>query len=84
MEQDPSDQNELRVLLASDIHLGYLEKDAERGNDTFNTFEEILKYARDLKVRSRLAHSSYHGSHKHTNAHLQVVSNDVFTFAWAA
>ncbi|KAF0986716.1 hypothetical protein HZS_7895 [Henneguya salminicola] len=32
--------------LATDIHLGFLENDAIRGNDTINTFEEILQIAK--------------------------------------
>uniref|UniRef100_A0A673NDN5 Double-strand break repair protein n=1 Tax=Sinocyclocheilus rhinocerous TaxID=307959 RepID=A0A673NDN5_9TELE len=34
-----------KILIATDIHLGYLEKDAIRGNDTFVTFDEIMKQA---------------------------------------
>uniref|UniRef100_A0A8C7GE29 Double-strand break repair protein MRE11 n=1 Tax=Oncorhynchus kisutch TaxID=8019 RepID=A0A8C7GE29_ONCKI len=39
-----------KILIATDIHLGYLEKDAVRGNDTFNTFDEILKCAKQNQV----------------------------------
>uniref|UniRef100_A0A670Y390 Double-strand break repair protein MRE11 n=1 Tax=Pseudonaja textilis TaxID=8673 RepID=A0A670Y390_PSETE len=39
-----------KILVATDIHLGYLEKDACRGNDTFVTFDEILKLAQDNEV----------------------------------
>ena len=38
-----SDGNTLRILVATDNHLGYLEDDLVRGEDSFNTFEEILK-----------------------------------------
>ncbi|XP_028656339.1 double-strand break repair protein MRE11 [Erpetoichthys calabaricus] len=44
------DENTFKILIATDIHLGYMEKDAVRGNDTFVTFDEILKYARDNEV----------------------------------
>ncbi|XP_041973309.1 double-strand break repair protein MRE11 [Aricia agestis] len=37
-----SPDESLRVLIASDIHLGYLENDAVRGEDSFIAFEEIL------------------------------------------
>jgi DNA repair exonuclease SbcCD nuclease subunit len=37
-------------ILASDNHLGYMEKDPVRGHDSINTFEEILTIARDQKV----------------------------------
>ena len=30
------------MLISSDIHLGYAEKDQERGNDSFNSFDELL------------------------------------------
>eukprot|EP01133_Synstelium_polycarpum_P007728 gene7728-9058_t len=40
----------MRVLVATDNHLGYLERDPIRGDDSFNSFEEILQYAHELKV----------------------------------
>ncbi|XP_043114342.1 double-strand break repair protein MRE11 isoform X3 [Puntigrus tetrazona] len=39
------DEDTFKILIATDIHLGYLEKDAIRGNDTFITFDEIMKQA---------------------------------------
>uniref|UniRef100_A0A3Q3GLH8 Double-strand break repair protein n=1 Tax=Labrus bergylta TaxID=56723 RepID=A0A3Q3GLH8_9LABR len=39
-----------KILIATDVHLGYLEKDAVRGNDSFNTFDEILKCAKTNQV----------------------------------
>lgn len=33
----------LRILIATDNHLGFLENDAIRGHDSFVTFEEILE-----------------------------------------
>ncbi|XP_044298280.1 double-strand break repair protein MRE11 isoform X2 [Varanus komodoensis] len=44
------EKDTFKILVATDIHLGYLEKDAARGNDTFVTFDEILKLAQDNKV----------------------------------
>uniref|UniRef100_A0A8C8IPV7 Double-strand break repair protein MRE11 n=1 Tax=Oncorhynchus tshawytscha TaxID=74940 RepID=A0A8C8IPV7_ONCTS len=44
------DEDTFKILIATDIHLGYLEKDAVRGNDTFNTFDEILKCAKQNQV----------------------------------
>jgi len=38
-DHDPS---LFRILISSDIHLGYGEKHTERGNDSFNTFDELL------------------------------------------
>ena len=39
--QDDS-SNLFRILISSDIHLGYAEKDPERGADSFNSFDELL------------------------------------------
>ena len=39
--QDDS-SNLFRILISSDIHLGYAEKDPERGVDSFNSFDELL------------------------------------------
>lgn len=45
-----SHENTLRIMIATDNHLGYNEKDAIRGNDSFDTFEEILQIARTHDV----------------------------------
>ena len=37
-------------FLASDCHLGYMEKDQVRGNDSLVTFEEILQIAKEKSV----------------------------------
>ncbi|KAG0719874.1 Double-strand break repair protein MRE11 [Chionoecetes opilio] len=34
-----------RILVATDNHLGYAEKHPERGNDSFEAFEEVLELA---------------------------------------
>lgn len=39
-----------KILIASDCHLGYNEKHPFRGQDSFETFEEILKAAQNLDV----------------------------------
>uniref|UniRef100_A0A667Y5L5 Double-strand break repair protein n=1 Tax=Myripristis murdjan TaxID=586833 RepID=A0A667Y5L5_9TELE len=44
------DEDTFKILIATDIHLGYMEKDAIRGNDTYNTLEEILKCAQTNQV----------------------------------
>ncbi|XP_061683910.1 double-strand break repair protein MRE11 isoform X2 [Syngnathoides biaculeatus] len=44
------DDDTFRILIATDIHLGYLEKDAIRGSDSYNTFDEILKCAKTNQV----------------------------------
>lgn len=40
-----SSSDTLRVLIASDIHLGHQESDAVRGEDSFIAFEEVLAQA---------------------------------------
>lgn len=35
---------------ASDNHIGYMEKDPVRCNDSLETFEEVLRTARDQEV----------------------------------
>ncbi|CAL1298731.1 unnamed protein product [Larinioides sclopetarius] len=44
------DEDVLKILLATDCHLGYMEGDAVRGSDSLVTFEEILKIAVDKEV----------------------------------
>jgi hypothetical protein len=40
------DENTLRVLLSTDNHLGYAERDSVRGMDSFAAFEEVLYLAK--------------------------------------
>lgn len=49
-ESTLDDEDTFKILIATDIHLGYLEKDAIRGNDTYNTLDEILKCAKTNQV----------------------------------
>ncbi|XP_028275238.1 double-strand break repair protein MRE11 [Parambassis ranga] len=44
------DEDTFKILIATDIHLGYLEKDAIRGNDSYNTLNEILECAKKNQV----------------------------------
>jgi len=44
------DTNVFRILVVTDTHLGYMERDPIRGNDSFVTWEECLKQAEALKV----------------------------------
>ncbi|WVO13694.1 DNA repair protein (mre11) [Cryptococcus depauperatus] len=39
-----------RILLATDNHIGYAEKDSVRGQDSINTFREILELAQNNDV----------------------------------
>ncbi|CAI5693701.1 unnamed protein product [Oreochromis niloticus] len=49
-ENTSDDEDTFKILIATDIHLGYLEKDAIRGNDTYNTLNEILQCAKQNEV----------------------------------
>ena len=40
----------IRILITTDNHLGYQEKDQVRGDDSFAAFEESLCKAREKKV----------------------------------
>ncbi|DAZ97502.1 TPA: hypothetical protein N0F65_009770 [Lagenidium giganteum] len=44
------DADTLRVLLSTDNHLGYCEKDPVRGEDSFRAFQEILRLAQAQHV----------------------------------
>jgi len=46
---DPPSKHTLRILVATDNHLGYLERDAIRGLDSFAAFEEVLYLAKKYK-----------------------------------
>uniref|UniRef100_A0A1Y1N0S8 Mre11 DNA-binding domain-containing protein n=1 Tax=Photinus pyralis TaxID=7054 RepID=A0A1Y1N0S8_PHOPY len=52
MTEDNHSQLEdtFKILVATDIHLGFAEKNAIRGQDSFVTFEEILQLASKNKV----------------------------------
>ncbi|TDL14993.1 DNA repair exonuclease [Rickenella mellea] len=39
------DEDTIKIMLATDNHIGYMERDPIRGQDAINTFEEILKLA---------------------------------------
>ena len=46
------DGDTLRVMVSTDNHLGYLERDPIRGNDSFAAFEEVLLLAKRHNVSS--------------------------------
>lgn len=48
--EDVDDPDAFRILIATDNHVGYNEKDKVRGNDALNSFEEILQIAKDRGV----------------------------------
>jgi hypothetical protein len=52
MEDAPPDPSStFKIMVASDIHLGYMEKDPVRGDDSFLAFEEVLLLAKERDVR---------------------------------
>lgn len=46
----PPSHDVIKVLISTDNHLGYLEKDPVRGDDSFRVFEEVLQLAKANKV----------------------------------
>jgi hypothetical protein len=50
-----------RILLATDNHIGYNEKDPIRGQDSINTFREILELAREHEVSLSISVSVIRG-----------------------
>lgn len=48
--EDGEAANTLRILIATDCHLGYMEKDEVRRHDSFQAFEEICSIAEQKQV----------------------------------
>jgi len=46
----PPEDSVINILVASDLHLGYNEKDPIRGEDSFVTFNEVFQIANERKV----------------------------------
>eukprot|EP01094_Clydonella_sp_ATCC50884_P017829 TRINITY_DN3187_c0_g3_i1.p1 TRINITY_DN3187_c0_g3~~TRINITY_DN3187_c0_g3_i1.p1 ORF type:complete len:709 (-),score=152.87 TRINITY_DN3187_c0_g3_i1:207-2333(-) len=50
-EQEREEEERLfKVMIATDTHLGYKERDPVRGDDSFRAFEEILQKAKEENV----------------------------------
>lgn len=47
-------KNTLRILVATDCHLGYMEKDEIRRHDSFQAFEEICSIAEQKQVMVKI------------------------------
>ncbi|KAF4554758.1 Double-strand break repair protein mus-23-like protein [Elsinoe fawcettii] len=45
-----SSSDTIRILVSTDNHVGYAERDSERGNDSTKAFEEIMRLAKDRDV----------------------------------
>lgn len=47
LQQDDADlENTIRILIASDNHIGYAERDPVRGDDSYDSFREVLEIAK--------------------------------------
>jgi double-strand break repair protein MRE11 len=42
------DDDIVRIVVSTDNHLGFMQKDPVRGNDSFSSFEEVLSTARQM------------------------------------
>ncbi|KAJ6235387.1 double-strand break repair protein mre11 [Anaeramoeba flamelloides] len=49
-EEEYNEEDEIKILLASDTHLGYNERHSIQGNDSFSSFEEILQIGKQKGV----------------------------------
>ena len=47
---DDGVEDTFKILVATDNHLGFMEKDPIRGDDSFKAFEEILAIAKKNEV----------------------------------
>lgn len=57
-QQEQDDPDHVKIMLATDNHVGYMERDPVRGSDSINTFREILQLAKDHDVSECIyAHS---------------------------
>jgi double-strand break repair protein MRE11 len=50
ISMENAEENTLRILIATDCHLGYMEKDEVRRHDSFQAFEEICSIAEKKHV----------------------------------
>ena len=72
------DDSIVRILIATDNHLGFMEKDAVRYNDSFAAFEEIFLTAKSKRADFvLLAGDTFHENkvvriHSHTFAALLI------------
>ena len=70
----------LKVLLSTDNHLGYNERDPIRGMDSFAALEEVLSLARQNKVDLVLLSGDLFHDNKPSRKTLHTVRLCVFIF----
>ncbi len=49
---DVLDEDTIKCLIMTDNHVGFLERDPVRADDSFRAFEEMLQLARKEEVRT--------------------------------
>lgn len=58
-ELDNDDPDTFRMMISTDNHLGFAEKDAIRGDDSFAAFEEMLYLARKFHCDTVLVRAAF-------------------------
>ena len=48
--QSTLEESTIRILIASDNHVGYAERDPVRGNDSYDSFREVMEIAKSEDV----------------------------------
>eukprot|EP00920_Eleutheroschizon_duboscqi_P032827 GHVT01079046.1.p1 GENE.GHVT01079046.1~~GHVT01079046.1.p1 ORF type:complete len:209 (+),score=51.30 GHVT01079046.1:297-923(+) len=66
--QPQHDADTFRILISTDTHIGFKAADPIRGEDSFNTFEEILKLAKAHHVDLMLHGGDLFEEHKPSRA----------------
>jgi hypothetical protein len=57
----PEEKDVMRILVATDNHLGFMERDRIRRDDSFIAVEEILALAQEKKVRNNFNLTTFQG-----------------------
>ncbi|QIW99044.1 hypothetical protein AMS68_004562 [Peltaster fructicola] len=66
----------IRILVSTDNHVGYAEGDGPRSNDSWRTFDEVLRLASEHDVDMvLLAGDLFHENHPSRNAYMRVMES---------
>ena len=79
-DEEDTDASTLKVLLSTDNHLGYLERDPIRGRDSFAAFEEVLSLARRHEVDMVLLSGDLFHENKPSRKTMHTVSESSVLF----
>ncbi|KAL9068539.1 MAG: hypothetical protein Q9157_006476 [Trypethelium eluteriae] len=72
--QATDDADTIRILVSTDNHVGYSERDAKRGDDSWQTFDEIMRLAKEHDVDMvLLAGDLFHDNNPSRKAMYQVM-----------